>query len=139
MKNDLTRYLEDTYQNTVSRNCIKIILKSKTEDEYIERIQKEIDKKILEITRIKQSIYVMDQFISYLFLNEDAHLIDGFQETCDFYTKESNNLCEDLKIKIKNLHDYIDIMAIARANIDMNNGLLESERALIKEYGEDSS
>ena len=36
MKNNLAQYLEETYHNSVSRNCIKIILKSKTEEEYIQ-------------------------------------------------------------------------------------------------------
>ena len=54
MKNNLTQYLEETYHNSVSRNCIKIILKSKTEDEYINNIKRQIQKKIKEINEIKQ-------------------------------------------------------------------------------------
>ena len=136
MKNSLTQYLEETYQNTVSRNCIKIILKSKTEQEYIDNIQKQINKKIKEITELKQSISVMDQFVSYLTLNEDAQLLENFNDTLLFYMNESNKLCNELSVKITNLHDYLDIFAIAKANIDMNDNLLNSERDLIKKYGD---
>ena len=132
MKNNLTQYLEETYHNTVSRDCIKIILKSKTDDEYLTNIQKQIDKIMRQIIEIKQSIYVMDQFVSYIYLNHDAHEVDGFDETVSFYIKESNNLCNELSVKNQNLHDYIDILALAKANIDMNGGLLDSERELIK-------
>ena len=85
-----------------------------------------------QIIEIKQSIYVMDQFVSYIYLNHDAHEVDGFDETVSFYIKESNNLCNELSVKNQNLHDYIDILALAKANIDMNGGLLDSERELIK-------
>ena len=80
MKNNLTRYLEDIYQNSVSRNCIKIILKSKTEEEYIQGIKKQINKKIKEITEIKQSIFVMDQMISFLYFNNEAQELDSFDD-----------------------------------------------------------
>ena len=136
VKYSLTQYLEETYQNTVSRNCIKIILKSKTEQEYIDNIQKQINKKIKEITELKQSISVMDQFVSYLTLNEDAQLLENFNDTLLFYMNESNKLCNELSVKITNLHDYLDIFAIAKANIDMNDNLLNSERDLIKKYGD---
>lgn len=136
MKNNLTQYLEETYHNSVSRNCIKIILKSKTEEEYLQKIQNQIDKKIKEIFEIKQSIYVMDQLISFLYFNEEAQELDGLDETLSFYMNESGRLCNELNNKIKNLHDYIDIFAIARANIDMNGDLIDNERKLIKKYGE---
>ena len=136
MKNNLTQYLEETYHNSVSRNCIKIILKSKTKDEYINGIQKQIQKKIKEVTEIKQSIFVMDQMISFLYFNKEAEKLDGFDEISSFYMTESNKLCNELENKLKNLHDYIDILAIAKANIDMNGDLVNNERDLIKKYGE---
>ena len=136
MKNNLARYLEETYHNSVSRNCIKIILKSKTDDEYIEKIQQQITKKIKEIIELKQSIFVMDQMISFLYFNKDAQVLDGFDEMTSFYEDESNKLCEEVRNKIKNLHDYIDILAIAKANIDMNDELVQNEKQLIKLYGE---
>ena len=49
---------------------------------------------------------------------------------------ESNKLCNELTNKLQNLHDYIDIFAIARANIDMNGELVDNERQLIKKYGD---
>ena len=136
MKNNLTQYLEKNYHNTVSRNCIKIILKSKTEDEYIKGIQRQINKKIKEITEIKQSIFVIDQMISFLYFNKEAKNLDGFDETSSFYINESNKLCNELQNKIKNLHDYIDILAIAKANIDMNGELIDNEKELIKNHGD---
>lgn len=136
MKNNLTQYLEKTYHNSVSRNCIKIILKSKTEDEYIKGIQKQVEKKIKEVTEIKQSIFVMDQMISFLYFNKEAEELDGFDEISSFYMSESNRLCNELENKIENLHDYIDILAIAKANIDMKGDLINNERDLIKKYGE---
>lgn len=136
MKNNLTQYLEETYHNSVSRNCIKIILRSKTEDEYVKGIQRQIDKKIKEITEIKQSIFVMDQMIGFLYFNKEAEELDGFDEISTFYMSESNRLCNELQNKIKNLHDYIDIFAISKANIDMNGELIDNERKLIKNYGD---
>lgn len=136
MKNNLTQYLEETYHNSVSRNCIKIILKSKTEDEYIKGIQKQVEKKIKEVTEIKQSIIVMDQMISFLYFNKEAEELDGFDEISSFYMSESNRLCNELENKIENLHDYIDILAIAKANIDMKGDLINNERDLIKKNGE---
>lgn len=136
MKNNLAQYLEETYHNSVSRNCIKIILKSKTEEEYIRGIQKQINKKIKEITEIKQSIFVMDQMISFLYFNKEAKQLDDFDDVSSFYKNESNRLCNELNNKIKNLHDYIDIFAIAKANIDMNGELIDNERKLIKDYGD---
>lgn len=136
MKNNLTQYLEETYHNSVSRNCIKIILKSKTEDEYIQNIKKQIDKKIKEITEIKQSIFVVDQLVSFLYFNEEVQGLYGLDETLAFYMGESSRLCNDLNNKIQNLHDYIDIFAIAKANIDMGGDLINNERDLIKKYGE---
>ena len=136
MKNNLAQYLEETYHNSVSRNCIKIILKSKTEEEYIQNIKKQIDKKIKEITEIKQSIFVMDQLVSFLYFNEETQELDGLDETLAFYMSESSRLCNELNNKIQNLHDYIDIFAIAKANIDMNGDLVNNERDLIKKYGE---
>lgn len=136
MKNNLTQYLEETYHNSVSRNCIKIILKSKTEDEYIQNIKKQIDKKIKEITEIKQSIFVVDQLVSFLYFNEETQELDGLDETLTFYMSESSRLCNELNNKIQNLHDYIDIFAIAKANVDMNGDLINNERDLIKKYGE---
>ena len=136
MKNNLAQYLEETYHNSVSRNCIKIILKSKTEEEYIQNIKKQIDKKIKEITEIKQSIFVMDQLVSFLYFNEETQELDGLDETLAFYMSESSRLCNELNNKIQNLHDYIDILAIARANLDMNGDLVNNERDLIKKYGE---
>lgn len=135
MKNNLSQYLEETYHNSISRNCIKIILKSKTEKEYIKGIQKQIYKKIQEITEIKQSIFVMDQMISFLYFNKEAQELDGFDDISSFYKSESNRLCNELNNKVKNLHDYIDIFAIAKANIDMNGELIDNERKLIKDYG----
>lgn len=132
MKNNLTQYLEETYHNSVSRNCIKIILKSKTEQEYLDNISQQVNKQINTIIELKQSIYVMDQFVSFLYFNPDTHDIDGFQETLDFYMNESNKLCNELSVKIQNLHDYIDILALAKANIDMNGDLINSERKLRK-------
>lgn len=136
MKNNLVQYLEETYHNSVSRNCIKIILKSKTEKEYIQNIKKQIDKKIQEITEIKQSIFVMDQLVSFLYFSEETQELDGFEETLSFYMSESSRLCNELNNKIQNLHDYIDIFAIAKANIDMGGDLINNERDLIKKYGE---
>lgn len=136
MKNNLAQYLEETYHNSVSRNCIKIILKSKTEEEYIQNIKKQINKKMKEITEIKQSIFVMDQLVSFLYFNEEAQELDGLDETLSFYMNESSRLCNELNNKIQNLHDYIDIFAIAKANIDMNGDLVNNERDLIKKYGE---
>lgn len=136
MKNNLAQYLEETYHNSVSRNCIKIILKSKTEEEYIQNIKKQINKKIKEITEIKQSIFVMDQLVSFLYFNEETQELDGLDETLAFYMSESSRLCNELNNKIQNLHDYIDIFAIAKANIDMNGDLVNNERDLIKKYGE---
>ena len=136
MKNNLAQYLEETYHNSVSRNCIKIILKSKTEEEYIQNIKKQINKKIKEITEIKQSIFVMDQLVSFLYFNEETQELDGLDETLSFYVNESSRLCNELNNKIQNLHDYIDIFAIAKANIDMNGDLVNNERDLIKKYGE---
>lgn len=136
MKNNLTQYLEETYHNSVSRNCIKIILKSKTEDEYIQSIKKQIDKKIKEITEIKQSIFVVDQLVSFLYFNKEVQGLDGLDETLTFYMSESSRLCNELNNKIQNLHDYIDIFAIAKANIDMGGDLINNERDLIKKYGE---
>ena len=136
MKNNLAQYLEETYHNSVSRNCIKIILKSKTEEEYIQNIKKQINKKIKEITEIKQSIFVMDQLVSFLYFNEETQELDGLDETLAFYMSESSRLCNELNNKIQNLHDYIDILAIARANLDMNGDLVNNERDLIKKYGE---
>lgn len=136
MKNNLAQYLEETYKNTVSRNCIKIILKSKTEEEYLQKMQKYINKKIIEITEIKQSIFVMDQMISFLYLNEEAQDLDGFKEILSFYQTESNKLCNELALKITNLHDYIDILALAKANCDMKGELIDNERDLIKKYGD---
>lgn len=136
MKNNLTQYLEETYHNSVSRNCIKIILKSKTEDEYIQNIKKQIDKKIKEITEIKQSIFVVDQLVSFLYFNEEVQGLDGLDDTLTFYMSESSRLCNELNNKIQNLHDYIDIFAIAKANIDMGGDLINNERDLIKKYGE---
>lgn len=136
MKNNLAQYLEETYHNSVSRNCIKIILKSKTEEEYIQNIKKQINKKIKEITEIKQSIFVMDQLVSFLYFNEETQELDGLDETLAFYMSESSRLCNELNNKIQNLHDYIDILAIAQANIDMNGDLIDNERNLIKKYGE---
>ena len=136
MKNNLAQYLEETYHNSVSRNCIKIILKSKTEEEYIQNIKKQINKKIKEITEIKQSIFVMDQLVSFLYFNEETQELDGLDETLSFYMSESSRLCNELNNKIQNLHDYIDIFAIAKANIDMNGDLVNNERDLIKKYGE---
>lgn len=136
MKNNLAQYLEETYHNSVSRNCIKIILKSKTEEEYIQNIKKQINKKIKEITEIKQSIFVMDQLVSFLYFNEETQELDGIDETLAFYMSESSRLCNELNNKIQNLHDYIDIFAIAKANIDMNGDLVNNERDLIKKYGE---
>lgn len=136
MKNNLVQYLEETYHNSVSRNCIKIILRSKIESEYLENIQRQIDKKLKEITEIKQSIFVMDQMISFLYFNEEAKELDGFDDISSFYEEESNKLCNELKIRVKNLHDYIDILAIAKANNDMNGELIDNERKLIKKYGD---
>ena len=136
MKNNLAQYLEETYHNSVSRNCIKIILKSKTEEEYIQNIKKQINKKMKEITEIKQSIFVMDQLVSFLYFNEETQELDGLDETLAFYMNESSRLCNELNNKIQNLHDYIDIFAIAKANIDMNGDLVNNERDLIKKYGE---
>lgn len=136
MKNNLAQYLEETYHNSVSRNCIKIILKSKTEEEYIQNIKKQINKKMKEITEIKQSIFVMDQLVSFLYFNEETQELDGLDETLSFYMNESSRLCNELNNKIQNLHDYIDIFAIAKANIDMNGDLVNNERDLIKKYGE---
>ena len=136
MKNNLAQYLEETYHNSVSRNCIKIILKSKTEEEYIQNIKKQINKKIKEITEIKQSIFVIDQLVSFLYFNEETQELDGLDETLAFYMSESSRLCNELNNKIQNLHDYIDIFAIAKANIDMNGDLVNNERDLIKKYGE---
>ena len=136
MKNNLAQYLEETYHNSVSRNCIKIILKSKTEEEYIQNIKKQINKKIKEITEIKQSIFVMDQLVSFLYFNEETQELDGLDETLAFYMSESSRLCNELNNKIQNLHDYIDVFAIAKANIDMNGDLVNNERDLIKKYGE---
>lgn len=136
MKNNLAQYLEETYHNSVSRNCIKIILKSKTEEEYIQNIKRQINKKIKEITEIKQSIFVMDQLVSFLYFNEETQELDGLDETLAFYMSESSRLCNELNNKIQNLHDYIDIFAIAKANIDMNGDLVNNERDLIKKYGE---
>lgn len=136
MKNNLTRYLEDIYQNSVSRNCIKIILKSKTEKEYIQGIKKQINKKIKEITEIKQSIFVMDQMISFLYFNNEAQELDGFDDILSFYKDESNKLCDELNTRIKNLLDYTDILAIAKANTDMNGELIDNEQELIKKYGD---
>lgn len=136
MKNNLAQYLEETYHNSVSRNCIKIILKSKTEEEYIQNIKKQINKKMKEITEIKQSIFVMDQLVSFLYFNEETQELDGLDETLSFYMSESSRLCNELNNKIQNLHDYIDIFAIAKANIDMNGDLVNNERDLIKKYGE---
>lgn len=136
MKNNLAQYLEETYHNSVSRNCIKIILKSKTEEEYIQNIKRQINKKIKEITEIKQSIFVMDQLVSFLYFNEETQELDGLDETLSFYMNESSRLCNELNNKIQNLHDYIDIFAIAKANIDMNGDLVNNERDLIKKYGE---
>lgn len=136
MKNNLAQYLEETYHNSVSRNCIKIILKSKTEEEYIQNIKKQINKKMKEITEIKQSIFVMDQLVSFLYFNEETQELDGLDETLSFYMSESSRLCNELNNKIQNLHDYIDIFAIAKANIDMNGDLINNERDLIKKYGE---
>lgn len=136
MKNNLAQYLEETYHNSVSRNCIKIILKSKTEEEYIQNIKKQINKKMKEITEIKQSIFVMDQLVSFLYFNEETQELDGLDETLAFYMSESSRLCNELNNKIQNLHDYIDILAIARANLDMNGDLVNNERDLIKKYGE---
>ena len=135
MKNNLAQYLEETYHNSVSRNCIKIILKSKTEEEYIQNIKKQINKKMKEITEIKQSIFVMDQLVSFLYFNEETQELDGLDETLSFYMNESSRLCNELNNKIQNLHDYIDIFAIAKANIDMNGDLVNNERDLIKKYG----
>lgn len=136
MKNNLTRYLEDIYQNSVSRNCIKIILKSKTEEEYIQGIKKQINKKIKEITEIKQSIFVMDQMISFLYFNNEAQELDGFDDILSFYKDESNKLCNELNTRMKNLLDYIDILAIAKANTDMDGELIDNEQKLIKKYGD---
>lgn len=136
MKNNLVQYLEETYHNSVSRNCIKIILKSKTEKEYVQNIKKQIDKKIQEITEIKQSIFVMDQLVSFLYFNEETQELDGFEKTLSFYMSESSRLCNELNNKIQNLHDYMDILAIAKANLDMNGDLVNNERDLIKKYGE---
>lgn len=136
MKNNLSRYLEETFHNSVSRNCIKIILKSKTEDEYIQKMQNQVDKKIQEITEIKQSVAVMDQMISFLYFNSEAQTLDGFQDILSFYGVESNRLCNELKNKTQNLYDYIDILAIAKANRDMNGELVNNERKLLKEYGD---
>ena len=136
MKNNLAQYLEETYHNSVSRNCIKIILKSKTEEEYIQNIKRQINKKMKEITEIKQSIFVMDQLVSFLYFNEETQELDGLDETLAFYMSESSRLCNELNNKIQNLHDYIDIFAIAKANIDMNGDLVNNERDLIKKYGE---
>lgn len=136
MKNNLIRYLEETFHNSVSRNCIKIILKSKTEDEYIQEIQHQIDKKIKEITEIKQSVFVMDQMVGFLYFNTEAQELDGFDEISLFYINESNRLCNEINNKMKNLHDYIDIFAIAKANRDMNGELVDNERKLVKDYGE---
>lgn len=136
MKNNLAQYLEETYHNSVSRNCIKIILKSKTEEEYIQNIKKQINKKMKEITEIKQSIFVMDQLVSFLYFNEETQELDGLDETLSFYMNESSRLCNELNNKIQNLHDYIDIFAIAKANIDMSGDLVNNERDLIKKYGE---
>ena len=133
MKNNLAQYLEETYHNSVSRNCIKIILKSKTEEEYIQNIKKQINKKMKEITEIKQSIFVMDQLVSFLYFNEEAQELDGLDETLSFYMNESSRLCNELNNKIQNLHDYIDVFAIAKANIDMNGDLVNNERDLIKQ------
>ena len=126
MKNNLAQYLEETYHNSVSRNCIKIILKSKTEEEYIQNIKKQINKKMKEITEIKQSIFVMDQLVSFLYFNEETQELDGLDETLSFYMSESSRLCNELNNKIQNLHDYIDILAIARANLDMNGDLVNN-------------
>lgn len=136
MKNNLVQYLEETYHNSVSRNCIKIILKSKTEKEYIQNIKKQVDKKIQEITEIKQSIFVMDQLVSFLYFNEETQELDGFEETLSFYMSESSRLCNELNNKMQNLHDYIDVLAIAKANLDMNGDLVNNERDLIKKHGE---
>ena len=136
MKNNLAQYLEETYHNSISRNCIKIILKSKTEEEYIQNIKKQINKKMKEITEIKQSIFVVDQLVSFLYFNEETQELDGLDETLSFYMNESSRLCNELNNKIQNLHDYIDIFAIAKANIDMNGDLVNNERDLIKKYGE---
>lgn len=135
MKDELSQYLEETYNNTVSRNCIKIILESRTQKEYLNKIKKQIDKEINKIIEIKQSICVMDQFISYLYSNDEARRIDGFTAAFDFYANESNKLCNELNVKIENLHDYIDILAIAKANSDMNGKLIASEREMVKKYG----
>lgn len=136
MKNNLARYLEDNYHNSVSRNCIKIILKAKTDNEYITGIQNQINKKIKEIIEIKQSIFVMDQLVSFLYFNTEAQALEGFNELSSFYENESNKLCNTLNNKIENLLDYIDILAIAKANIDMNEELIENEQELIKQYGD---
>ena len=136
MKNNLAQYLEETYHNSVARNCINIILKSKTEEEYIQNIKKQINKKMKEITEIKQSIFVMDQLVSFLYFNEETQELDGLDETLSFYMNESSRLCNELNNKVQNLHDYIDIFAIAKANIDMNGDLVNNERDLIKKYGE---
>ena len=136
MKNNLARYLEENYHNSVSRNCIKIILKAKTDNEYIQGIQKQINKKIKEVVELKQSIFVMDQLVSFLYFNTEAQELDGFDELSLFYESESNKLCNELNNKIKNLLDYMDILAIAKANIDMNEELVENERNLIKQYGD---
>lgn len=136
MKNNLARYLEDNYHNSVSRNCIKIILKAKTDNEYITGIQNQINKKIKEIIEIKQSIFVMDQLVSFLYFNTETQELEGFDELSSFYENESNKLCNTLNNKIENLLDYIDILAIAKANIDMNEELIENEQELIKQYGD---
>ena len=136
MKNNLARYLEDNYHNSVSRNCIKIILKAKTDNEYITGIQNQINKKIKEIIEIKQSIFVMDQLVSFLYFNTEAQELEGFNELSSFYENESNKLCNTLNNKIENLLDYIDILAIAKANIDMNEELIENEQKLVKQYGD---
>lgn len=136
MKNNLTQYLNETYTNTVSRNCIKIILQSKTEEEYIEKIEKEIKKKITDIIEIKQSISVVDQLITTLLFNEEASSLDGYNDTVKFYIEESNKLCNELHVRNKNLHDYIDILAIAKTNCDMNGELINNEQNLIKQFGE---
>lgn len=133
MKNNLTQYLEKTYHNTASRECIKIILKSKTEDEYIRQIKEQITKNIREITKIKQSICVMDQFVTYLYFNEEAHDIEGFADTLDFYMTESNKLCHELRVKNQFLYDCLDILAIAIANSDMNGALIDSENQILKQ------
>ena len=136
MKDNLAQYLEETYHNSVSRNCIKIILKSRTEDEYIQNIKKQVGKKIKEITEIKQSVFVVDQLVSFLYFNEETQGLDGLDETLSFYANESSRLCNELNNKVQNLHDYIDILAIAKANIDMKGDLINNERDLIKKYGE---